>query len=579
MSQNPGLQIFASLVFVAAGCAGTTTGGSGPPIHEDGGAHVDLRMGGNENPDLTTQSGNPDFTSTIMTIDASAPPADATAILDFVVAGKGPGENCVMNSECASNLCQAVVPGGLNVCVIVCQSATDCASYPNLFCEAIKAGSPIGYCIPRSPAHCASCSMDAECGSLAERCVAGPGDPAPACHIDCALGGAAACPPDYVCTSVTDGTAMRTLCAPKPIASVPVACLDALGGFCDRVSSPATCVRANTSGLCTGSRACLSSKRYDKCSAMAPAFKMSCSTLDPAGCQEKFAPGIATTVQNCGMCGTVCAAGQGCCNGVCTALGTASNCNACGNVCASGSACCSGNCTQLGTASNCNGCGNACGAGTACCGGNCGTVTTVNSCGTCGNVCPGQGAANDDVQCTNGTCGMTCRGDSYDVNGNAADGCEKTHTASSGHDKSTAQRRSNTDCKDSDSSETFTGTILSDTRVHQNPTLQNFSSATGSAPDWWVRNSSGNCGTLCFCTDDFNITFTTTGGGGTPCYQLTFVTNNNSWKTSVITGNDSTSISSGSGSYSDGTDVYFEIQKTCSMNVDEAVNYSVSYHL
>src|SRR5205823_491268 len=144
-------------------------------------------------------------------------------------------------------------------------NANDCAMYFNLFCEPIGNGMQGGYCIPRSPMHCASCAMDSDCGILSERCIKAPNDSSAACHIDCSIDGATACPADYDCASVPDGGAMRKLCVPK-IGD----CLgnSTLGGFCDRVGLPQPCWRQNSAGKCTGQRQCLmGSKRYDKCDA------------------------------------------------------------------------------------------------------------------------------------------------------------------------------------------------------------------------------------------------------------------------------------------------------------------------
>ncbi|KAH2228177.1 hypothetical protein KXW71_009226 [Aspergillus fumigatus] len=55
----------------------------------------------------------------------------------------------------------------------------------------------------------------------------------------------------------------------------------------------------------------------------------------------------------------VCAAGQSCCNGVCTTLTTTTHCGACGTTCPAGQGCCNGACTALNTATNCGACGRA----------------------------------------------------------------------------------------------------------------------------------------------------------------------------------------------------------------------------
>jgi hypothetical protein len=353
-------------------------------------------------------------------------------------------------------------------------------------------GAKTGLCIPRSPAHCASCASDADCGSLSERCIAGPGDTAPACHVDCALAGADACPPDYACTPVKDGNATRSLCVPKPVAGQPVACLDSLGGWCDRIAAPQDCVRTNCAGTCTGQRVCIvQSKRFDKCGALAPQFKMDCNQQDPAGCTEAYAPGVLSTIQNCGACGHACA-GQ--------------------------------------------------------------TNTS-------------------DAQCTNGKCDMTCRGDDYDVDGSAANGCEIADEVPPGHTQQTAASLGNTTCNDTTSMNTFSAHVPSDARVHTNPTVTVFSGVVGAAPDWWSVFSSGG-----LCVDNYAVTFTTSGGGNTQCYRCTIQTNIMS-QSVTVSGSGSGTMSSGSGSYSDNSTIYFKIEKTCSLPVQENVKYTVSYHL
>jgi hypothetical protein len=326
-----------------------------------------------------------------------------------------------------------------------------------------------------------------------------PGDIAPACHIDCALAGTAACPSDYSCAMVPDGGATRSLCVPK----IGV-CLDAIGGWCDRVSLPQPCSRTNAAGNCNGQRQCLvNSRRFDKCDAAAPMYKTSCSQLDPAGCVEAYAAGA---------------------------------------------------------------------------------MSTATDCGACGNACPGVGLANCNAQCTdpaNKTCGFSCIGENYDVDGNPANGCERLHPTPPGaaHDNSSAYPLGSHSCNDGDVA-SFGAALMSDSRVHS-PAPSSFSGTIGSAPDVWVVTANGQ-GT---CYNDYTINFTTSGGGNTPCYQLTFVTDKISVSTGVISGNSSASITDSCGvfslscDYSNGAPVYFTIKKTCNLPVQEAVSYNVSYHL
>ena len=380
--------------------------------------------------------------------------------------GKLPGASCGADAECMSGACKPVGAGGGSICVAACRMQSDCTALPGgLFCEPKAAGASDGFCIPPSPTHCASCTVDSDCGVLAEHCSAAPGDLAAACHIDCSLS-SAACPSDYECAGVdeagpTPGTMItRKLCLPKT-----KVCLDSLGGYCDRVALPQSCARTNDAGSCLGQRTCLAEGRFDKCGATAPQFKH-CSDMDPPGCMLRLAPDATTSKLNCGSCGHSCGADEDCCSSVCKKLSTATDCGLCGKSCAAGSGCCGGSCTALDTAQNC---------------------------GSCGTVCPGQGLTTDEVSCDamTRTCGMTCRGDNYDVDKNASNGCEVLDAVPPGHSQPTAASRGSKSCSDTASSDTFSAGVPSDLRVHKNPPVDSFSGTVGAAPDWWIVHGDG----------------------------------------------------------------------------------------
>jgi hypothetical protein len=223
--------------------------------------------------------------------------ADASSSLDLPL-----GSTCATGTDCASGFCIPVVPGASPVCVTSCTQQSDCAAATGYFCDPLIAGSAQGYCVAHSPEHCASCVHDADCGALSESCFLAPGDDALACHVDCSISGADACPPDYTCTSETVKGVARKLCRPTLVPD----CADAQGGYCDVVTTPQACGRANASGVCTAQRACDLTQRFEACPAPAPQCKADCTVQDPAGCATVFCATATTTPTNCGTCGTVC---------------------------------------------------------------------------------------------------------------------------------------------------------------------------------------------------------------------------------------------------------------------------------
>ena len=541
-----------SLLSLVAGCASTTPGG--------GSVH-DLALGAGDlagaTLDLATPSGGdlanavdlaPLLQSDGGAIDLAG--SDLTPPDDLVFVGKVSGEACDQDADCQSMLCKGVLAGSAQkICVSPCKAQPDCAMFFNAFCEAISAGSANGYCVPHSPAHCTSCQSDSDCGGLAERCIKAPSDIALACHVDCALAGASACPPDYNCAQVPDGNVMRQLCVPKT-----GVCLDAIGGYCDRVNLPQPCARTNGAGSCTGQRQCLqNSGRFDKCGAQAPQFKMTCLDMDPAGCMEQYSQGAISTKSDCGACGKACGQLEDCCGMACTPLNTPQNCGACGKVCNNGEDCCGGVCTA---------------------------VNTPESCGGCGKSCPGLGQQGADVACANLACTFACRGENYDVNNNSADGCERNNANPPGHTEGGASSQGVvTSCDFGNYTNTFTGQLLSDTRVHQNPSITGFDANIGSAPDWWTAVGKGQFG----CQNDYRVEFTTSGGGNGNCYRCTILLGKGggfNMNSVTVSGAGSATMSAGSGSYDDGATIYFKIEKICSaQQVQEAVSYTVKYHL
>ena len=287
----------------------------------------------------------------------------------------------------------------------------------------------------------------------------------------------------------------------------------------------------------------------------------------------------------------VCASGQGCgCPGgepdqcgsaddpICVALQTdVEHCGTCATDCTNPAppnatpACAAGRCAI-----------GACDSGFADCNGQfadgCETNTRRDprNCGACGNVCPGLGQPGADVFCIDSACTFTCQGNTYDVDNNPANGCERSDDGKNNHTQATAFGLGAKPCQDGASSTSFSGRIVSDSRIH-NPTPTGFSFTTGSAPDWFVVRADGGD----FCTNDLAATIRTSGGSASgSCYRLTVRSNKQNPLIANVSGSGSASIPGcAGGCYTDGSDVYFTIEKTCNTAVREDVGYTVDFHL
>jgi hypothetical protein len=198
-------------------------------------------------------------------------------------------------------------------------------------------------------------------------------------------------------------------------------------------------------------------------------------------------------------------------------------------------------------------------------------------CGSaCPCTCPGQGLTTTDVVCGQDmgpTCQLTCRGENYDVDGDPKNGCEMAHAVTPGHNQVDSDDRGHKSCFDT-STDAFFTFLLSDSRVHQNPLVGSFNVQVGSAPDFYRVEADGGA----FCVNDYDVTFSTSGGGTDKCYQCTIITDKMT-QSVMATGSELVKMSSGSGSYSNNSVVYFKIEKICSLPRQEAVKYQVIYHL
>ncbi len=201
-----------------------------------------------------------------------------------------------------------------------------------------------------------------------------------------------------------------------------------------------------------------------------------------------------------------------------------------------------------------------------------GVATTPTDCGSCGTACPGAGQATANVVCNAPACTFSCKGEAYDVNADASDGCEVSDTPSANHTSSAAVGLGSFSCSDSSSAQNFSGRLPSDARVHESPAVAGFDGASGSAPDFFSLDATGG-----LCTNNLNLTLTMTGAALATCYQLTAVTDQGTY--SCATAQGTCSITNGSGSYSDGTTISISVKKTCSAAQQESPQYTVTGHL
>ncbi|PZR06388.1 MAG: hypothetical protein DI536_30425 [Archangium gephyra] len=234
-------------------------------------------------------------------------------------------------------------------------------------------------------------------------------------------------------------------------------------GACGAVCAPANAVPACTSSTC-GIAACLpgwvnlNGSVADGCEySCTPSGPEVCDTLDndcDGAVDEGFA--LATDINNCGACGTVCspanavpACAASTCNiAACTAgfancngaygdgcevnlTNNVSNCGSCGNACnlANASPACVSSTCAVGSCNagfaNCN--------GLAADGCERNLTNDVNNCAACGNVCPSY--PNMISSCSGSSCGAVCAPNRWNLDGNLANGCEYACTFLSASDE------------------------------------------------------------------------------------------------------------------------------------------------
>ena len=113
------------------------------------------------------------------------------------------------------------------------------------------------------------------------------------------------------------------------------------------------------------------------------------------------------------------------------------------------------------------------------------------------------------------------------------------------------------------------------------PAIAGFDVATGAAPDYWTVLGTGKSQGIT-CVNDYKVTISTSGGNaGAACYRLT-VTTDKRVDSAFVTGSGSATINQECNfctNYSNNTNIQFRIEKVCNLPVQEAVNYTVTFHL
>ncbi len=282
----------------------------------------------------------------------------------------------------------------------------------------------------------------------------------------------------------------------------------------------------------------------------------------------------------CGFTGAPCGEGQTCCfggdhgvggTGICLSTSTdMDHCGICDLACGPGAnRCVQGDCRC--------GDGAECGEPLTCCGNQaCFDLRhDQNNCGACGNVCPGDGQSeNSDVLCLIGECWLTCKGENYDMNFNAVDGCE-VRDMQNNRTQATARNLGSITCFDFDRGQ-FSGSIYEDARAHnpEPPGFDHDHRGVNAAPLYYTGTAVGG-----LCENDPFIRLVMQGGTS-GCYQLTLHLFGDATHTeitaTVIDGE--AVIQRGSGTYDDGDAFLFVVEKIC-QGPPEVATFLAEFHL
>jgi hypothetical protein len=183
-------------------------------------------------------------------------------------------------------------------------------------------------------------------------------------------------------------------------------------------------------------------------------------------------------------------------------------------------------------------------------------------------------------------CVITCSGDNYDVNGVVSDGCEVANPCPNGngtqkcpveHSTASATDLGSFDCSDGDSAQNDTASVPSDARTH-NPAVVAFDGTAGAAPTVLHIYASGGF----TCEDDLNLNLQMNGAAHPACYSLVAqVVGGNTYTCGQTDATGLCQIQNGSGSYSDGSDIYILVSKLDSCGTTDADHgaFTITGHL
>jgi hypothetical protein len=202
----------------------------------------------------------------------------------------------------------------------------------------------------------------------------------------------------------------------------------------------------------------------------------------------------------------------------------------------------------------------------------CASITTPENCGSCGHACPGLGQPAAEVGCASSACTFACKGEFYDVNNNAADGCEVADSPMGNHTPNAATSLGSLPCDDADSHVNVSGTLPNDTRGQRVPSVAGFNVSTGAAPDLFVIQATGGS-----CVDDIAMTVAVSGSTTPTCFMLKVNTVVGQYQCQTNSSG-TCSVNQGLGSYHDNTAVLITVDRTCSAP-PERPTYTVKGHL